>query len=339
MIPQLQDPSPVSLDPYGWIVRLPDIDRDFWLDSVLSLQYPDFRDLEAWAEFRAISRRLADQHLTSEIRQCLKTFFGPVGCEYLIVENLPIDPHLPLVPLDGMRSSGKQGVSEAVIAGLIGDRAEIFSYANEKAGSPIHEVAPVPGLELSQSNAGRTPMVYHTDGAFLPARFRPKGLLLLGLLNVDTDTLIMPAAQLMDAASPDLLDALGQPWYRHMQPASFPGGAVPNPRPILWIGKRWHYPQVTTSSSSIEPINAAASDALSEFRRLCAHLTPIRITIQPGTALLFRNNRVLHGRNAVGGDRWLQRAYFADSLEPFRTATNADPLAFCFDTQSLLQWS
>ena len=39
------------------------------------------------------------------------------------------------------------------------------------------------------------------------------------------------------------------------------------------------------------------------------------------------------------GTRWLQRAYFTESLEPFRTATNADPRAFCFDAQSLLKLS
>jgi L-asparagine oxygenase len=337
MIPQVQAPLPVSLHSHeGSVLRLPDMDRDYWLQSALSLQYPDYRDVDAWAEFRAISRRLADQHLTWEIHEGLRGFFTPVGVPYLIVENLPIDPHLPPFPLDGMRPTGKQGVSEAVIAGLIGDRAEIFSYANEKAGSPIHEIAPVPGLELTQSNAGRTPMEYHTDGAFLPARFRPKGLLLLGLLNVDTDTLIMPAEQLMDAASPALLDALSKPWYRHARPASFSVDAIPNPGPILWRGP-YGYACVAAASSAIEPLNAPAHEALSKFRQVCARLTPARISIAPGTALLFRNDRVLHGRNAVSGSRWLQRAYFADALEPFRTATNADPRAFCFDAESLLQ--
>ncbi len=37
-----------------------------------------------------------------------------------------------------------------------------------------------------------------------------------------------------------------------------------------------------------------------------------------GDALLFKNDRVLHGRDAFTGERWLQRAYFTDSLTPFR---------------------
>ena len=336
--PQIQFPQwSASFYPLEWLIpRLPDLDRDCWLHSALSLQYPDYRDLDAWDEFRAVSRRLADQHLTYEIRERLRSFFSPVGSPYLIVENLPIDPQLPPVPLDGTRPTGKKAVSEAVIAGLIGHRAEVLSYADEKAGSPIHEVAPVPGLEMTQSNAGRTPMEYHTDGAFLPARFRPKGLLLFGLLNVDTSTLVMPAEQLMDAASPALLDALSKPWYRHARPASFSSDAVPNPGPILWRGP-YGFARVAAASSAIEPLNATAREALNEFRQLCACLPPVRIIIEPGTALLFRNNRVLHGRKVVGGDRWLQRVYFTESLEPFRTATHSDPRAFCFDVQALLQ--
>ena len=221
---------------------------------------------------------------------------------------------------------------------MIGHRAEIVSYANEKAGSPIHEVAPVPGLELTQSNSGRTPMEYHTDGAFLPARFRPKGLLLFGLHNTDTDTLILPAEQLMDAASPGLLDALSKPWYRHARPASFSVNALPSPGPILWRGP-YGFAKVAFASSAIEPLNATAREALDEFRQLCARLTPVRVAIEPGTALLFRNSRVLHGRSAVSGSRWLQRAYFTESLEPFRTATNSDPSAFCFDAKTLLEFS
>ncbi|HXP83354.1 MAG TPA: TauD/TfdA family dioxygenase [Bryobacteraceae bacterium] len=342
MIPQVQAPLPVSLHPQAsGRLRLSDRRREAWLNAALALEYPNYRDLDAWTEFRAATARLAAEHLPAGIHAALEQVFSPRGAEYLIIENLPVDTQLPPVPLDGMRPAQKQAVSEAVIAGLIGRRAEIFSYANEKSGSPIHEVAPVRGLELTQSNAGRTPMEYHTDGAFLPPRFRPHGLLLFGLLNVDTATLVLTAEQLMDAAPPDLLAVLEKPWYRHAHPASFSRDAASRPSPVLWRPILWRDENTTAcvaaASSAIEPRNTTAHDALHEFRKLCSDLTPARIVIEPGTALLFRNDRVLHGRQAVSGSRWLQRAYFTSSLRPFREATHSDARDFCFDSQALLQ--
>ena len=56
----------------------------------------------------------------------------------------------------------------------------------------------------------------------------------------------------------------------------------------------------------------------------------------PGTALLFKDDRVLHGRDSFAGSRWIQRAYFTDSLDPLRKATRSDPHAFAFDAGALL---
>jgi hypothetical protein len=193
----------------------------------------------------------------------------------------------------------------------------------------------VPGLELTQSNAGRAAMSFHSDGAFLPASFRPRGLLLIGLVNTDTATLILTAEQLMDAASPALRRTLAQPWFRHARPQSFTGAQAGDPAPVLWRDASGTA-HIAAASSSIEPVNDAARSALDAFRTLCGYLSPTRVIIAPGTALLFRNDRVLHGRETVSGTRWLQRAYFIHSLAPLRQATHSDPRAFCFDAQKLL---
>jgi L-asparagine oxygenase len=343
MIPQVQAPSPISL-PVGAESRLhlPAGRRDAWTRAALAMEYPDWSDLAAWSRFCDSAARLAEEHLSPALDAALGRFLSPQisapAGEFLVLENLPVDPSLPPVPLDGLRPAGKQPVSEAVIAGLIGRRAQILSYANEKAGSPIQELAPVPGLETTQSNAGRTAMNYHTDGAFLPAQFRPRGLLLFGLVNMDTATLVLTAERVMEAAPSALLAALARPWFRHARPHSFSGPAASPPAPILWRDDAG-MACVAVASSSIEPTNDAAREALYEFRALCARLEPTRIVIAPGTALLFRNDRVLHGRETVAGTRWLQRAYFTDTLEPLRHATRSDPRAFCFDARTLLESS
>jgi L-asparagine oxygenase len=330
-------PVPCPLPPPS-ALRLADSNRAGWTREACRLSFPDYRDLDAWDAFRRRSTELARAHLPAAIAEALRGFFLPAGDNFLIVENLPVDPKLPPIPLDGVRPASKQAVSEAVIAGILGDFGEILSYVNEKSGAPIHEVTPVPGLEQTQSNSGRVRFGFHSDNAFLPRQFRQRGILLYGLRNRDTATLVLTADQILEAAPPDLARALAQPIFRHACPASFSLAGAPaasQPGPILWRDELG-LARVSVASSSIEPVNPQAADALRRFRALLDRLNPIRVVVAPGAALLFKDDRVLHGRDTFSGPRWLQRAYFTDSLQPIRMAARSDPRAFAFDARALL---
>jgi L-asparagine oxygenase len=318
------------------VSRLPERNREPWSRDAAALAFPDYRDLEAWTAFRDASVRLAQKHLPPALAEALNGFFAPTGPSAFIIENLPVDPVLPPIPSDGMRPSGKQAVSEAVICGLTGLRGEILSYLNEKSGAPIQEVVPISGMERIQSNAGRVRFGFHSDNAFLPRRFRQKGILLYGLRNQDAATLVLAADQILDAAPAGLAAALAQPMFRHACPASFSGiQAVSAPCPILWRDELG-LARVSAASSSIEPLTPEAEAALNAFRTLVMALEPARIVVRPGTALLFKDDRVLHGRDSFTGSRWLQRAYFTDSLDPLRKATRSGPQSFAFDAGALL---
>lgn len=319
-------------------LSLPERNRDAWSHDAGVLEFPDYRDLEAWTRFRDASVALAQRHLPPQLAESLHGFFAPAGPAALVVENLPVDPQLPPIPSDGMRPSGKQAVTEAVICGLAGLRGEILSYLNEKSGAPIQEVVPISGMERIQSNAGRVRFGFHSDNAFLPRRFRQKGILLYGLRNQDAATLVLSADQIMDAAPAALAAALAKPMFRHACPASFSLSgmqALSAPCPILWRDELG-LARVSAASSSIEPLTPEAADALTGFRTLVMALEPARIVVRPGTALLFKDDRVLHGRDSFTGSRWLQRAYFTDSLDPLRKATRSGPHAFAFDAGALL---
>ena len=309
--------------------------RDQWTREAAALTYPDYRDLHAWDAFREVSVQLAREYLATSIADELRDFFSPVGPEYLLIENLPVDPNLPPIPTDGVRPPGKQAVSEAVITGLVSPFAEMLAFVNEKSGSPIHEVAPVVGFETTQSNAGRTAFGFHSDNAFLGRQYRQQGILLFGLRNRDTATLVLTAEQIAAAAPRPLRAQLALPAFRQACPVSFgKTGLVSAPRPILWrdgLGLM----HVTAASSFIEPVDDQARQALAEFRALCARLKPVRVVVTPGTALLFKDDRVLHGRDHVSGARWLQRTYFRESLDGLRAATHSSPHAFAFDARTL----
>ena len=148
---------------------------------------------------------------------------------------------------------------------------------------------------------------------------------------------MLSAEQIAEAAPEALIAALARPAFRHACPLSYrlPETLKSEARPILWRDDRGRM-RVTAASSTIEPEDAEASRALEDFRALIGSLEPLRAVVGPGTALLFKDDRVLHGRDEVAGERWLQRAYFRESLEGLRAAAGSDPRAFSFDVRGLM---
>jgi L-asparagine oxygenase len=328
-----QQALPLSTLPH---LTFPQNAKFSWLQKALELPYPDSRDRKAWAAFTAASARLAQSHLPSRIQEELHEFFSPEGADALLINNLPVDPDLPPTPDDGRRPSRKTAVSEAVLAGLIEPHAKIFAYSNEKDGAPIHEVAPVAGKEDTASNAGRVPFPCHTDVAFLAPDFSPQGLALLGLRNpLGAATSILALEKIVDSAPQSLTDSLSKPIFHHPSPSSFEL-AVSVTAPILWRDRRGRS-RIAVQTHAVQPGNNEARAAIAELRALLASVDPHRVALTPGAALLFKNDRVLHARDAVAGDRWLQRAYFTSSLAPFRHRAGSPPDEFVFDAFQLLR--
>jgi L-asparagine oxygenase len=316
-------------------LRLPDAAKQVWLREASELVFPGTGDPTAWRAFVDASVCLARRHLPADVAEALAGFFAAEGPDALLIENLPVDPQLPPPPSDGKRPASKAAVSEAVIAGLIEQHAAIVTYSNEKNGAPIHEITPVEGLEHQVSSTGRVPFACHTDAAFLAPRFSPRGLLLFGLLNqTGASTAVLPLDRILEAASPGLVRLLEQPIFRHPSPSSFHVTASVV-GPIVWRDSRG-VARIAVQTHAVQPVNDQARGAIAQLRALLDTLETERVVLRPGDALLFKNDRVLHGRDAFTGERWLQRAYFTDSLAPFRERAGAPEDAFVFDARRLL---
>lgn len=331
----LSDPASSAAPQY---FHLSDENSLGWTREASKLAYPDYRDLNAWSAFREASVALAAKYLPAEMKAALRAFFKPDGQPAIVLENLPVDPHLPPIPSNGARPADKEVISEAVITGILCQWGELLSFVNEKGGSPIHEVTPIAGMEAIQSNAGRIKFGFHSDNAFLPSWFKQQGILLYGLYNEKTATTVVTADQILQAAPAELAALLAQPIFRHACPASFQfgeGKALSAPCPILWRDDRGLM-RVSAASSTIVPTTPEGELALELFRSLLDELEPARVVVRPGTALLFKDDRLLHGRDAFSGPRWLQRAYFTDSLDLLRDVTDSDWRAFSFDARALL---
>jgi hypothetical protein len=316
-------------------LRLPDGASLRWLQEASALEFPEAADAAAWRAFADASVGLAKRYLPPAAAEALTGFFGMEGPDALLIENLPVDPALPPPPSNGKRPRSKAAVSEAVIAGLIEQHGAIVTYSNEKAGAPIHEITPVEGLEHQVSSTGRVPFACHTDAAFLAPKFCPRGLLLFGLLNEPAaHTAVLPLDRILDAATPALVRSLEKPIFRHPSPSSFEIAAAVT-GPIVWRDGRG-IPRIAVQTHAVQPVNEEAAGAIAQLRALLDTLETERVVLQPGDALLFKNDRVLHGRDAFTGRRWLQRAYFTDSLQPFRERSGSAENAFAFDAAQLL---
>jgi L-asparagine oxygenase len=318
---------------------LPKAIRERWLEAIRDWQFPS-GNLTEWKSFNIQAGSSASTFLTPEILQLLDNFSRPNGPDAFVIDGLPLDPALEPTPQDGKRPPEKSAISESVMAGIIKQMGhQILSYKQEKQGAAFHELVPIAGHEMIQSNAGRVKFGFHTDNSHLPARFRQEGIALFGLRNeTDVATLLITLDDIKAVISPELLLKLRYPIYRISAPLSFDlagWSVLTEPRPIIWTDDNG-IDRIALPRSNFKQANAEADAAMKKFRKLLDNMKPRHVVLGPGRFLAFRDNRALHGRDTVIGDRWVQRVYFSKSLALHRAATNSDSREFAFDIRLLM---
>jgi hypothetical protein len=300
------------------------------------LRYPNPGDLNQWERFRNNAIAIVRSHLSSPVRDLLIRFTQDQRQPGFVIDGLPVGD-LPATPPDGQRPADKSAVSEAVILGTLFYVGDLLSYYEEKGGAPIHEVVPISGLEMSQSNAGRSRFRLHVDDYFLDSS-APDGLNLFGLRNDQaTATRVLPLDDILRATPARLLKVLRRRAWRISPPESFAleRQYLSPPMPIIWTDK-CGINRIGWPSTGAVPVDAEAEAAEIEFRDLVESLQPRLVVLRPGHLLCFRNSLALHGRDEVIGDRWLQRAYWKATAARLRELTGSDSRAFAFSVYQLL---
>jgi L-asparagine oxygenase len=323
-----------STHPKTQETRLPDAARKGWLGELAACAYPRETNPSEWAAFEARSMELAARYLPGEIQDSLDQLAADRGV--LVIENLPVDEVLPAPPTDNFRPAGKAAVSEAVHLGILRRLAQVFGFHEEEEGAIFHQIAPKAGREHSQSNGGIVAFYPHSDDAFLFRQHRPEFLSLYGLLNEQgAPTWLFPVEGILEHLTPQQMERLQEPIFRHAPPQSFHIGsdgaavhAVLDRHASGW--------EVSYNTARTSGIDAAADAALAAFREALQKAPHRDIVIGAGTLAIFSNVRHLHGRGAISGPRWLQRLYSRRDLSDLRADSGVAAPGLIFPASRLV---
>jgi L-asparagine oxygenase len=237
----------------------------------------------------------------------------------LLITGLPLDPFLPLTPMNGERSTQKQSfVSEGCLTGIATLLGEPLSFASEKNGELIHNICPVQHREAAQSNeSSKVDLRLHVENAYFDDR--PDYLALYCLRQ---DHKKEALTSFVDAGS-----ALSQLDLTERAELQKPVFVVPSPSSHheTMGGEKWsssrplfenpENPRLICHFPGMKALDPKAQKALDKFEETTQHSDVVRhIALQPGSILLLNNHKVAHGRTYFeprydGFDRWLQRLY------------------------------
>lgn len=293
----------------------------------------------------SIAKDLASQYLPEEWRQQIRQINQPGGFTHLHIKGLPQEPYLCKSPVDGSRPIGKRSfVSEIILLGIISEAlgAEVFAYQEEKNGDLVQNIAPIKGLEKTQSNASIGKFGWHSDNAPFKRPYRPEGIALYCLRNESrTLTYFADIDDIIKALYPIDLQVLREPRFRVRTPESFKlyGGKMvySEPRAIITDGEAG--PEIALATYNVQPVDDEDSEAFDALYALKLALrTPVAksFVLQQGDLLIISNVRGVHARGPiVGGDRWLQRCYFRKDLTDLRQVTNSSDDCRVFSSEQL----
>lgn len=283
-------------------------------------------------------------YLGDETKKQIAQFNQPGGTSYLHLKGLPKDPELPPTPTDGKRPSEKRTrVSETLLLGIINDAlgAEVFSYQEQKEGALVQDIAPIPGLESSQSNASSFNFGWHSDDALFQREHRAEGIILYCHRNEGkTVTWYAPVDDILAAMDSRDAQALRQNRFRIRTPDSFHlyGGKLiySEPRPIITEGPTGT--EIAVPTYNVQPADTkdeAAKEALWALHLALREPVAKPFILEPGDILIISNVKGLHAREPISGDRWLQRCYFREDLKALREVTNNNSTSRVFSSEKL----
>ncbi|MFJ6750709.1 MULTISPECIES: TauD/TfdA family dioxygenase [unclassified Streptomyces] len=303
-------------------IDLPDDVRDRLGAELAAVPDPS-RNID-WAMARYL--QIFAQLPTKTLQQLLDFGRHPDTPGVGYVRNAPVDERLPETPRDGNPSPDKATfVAEGVLLGLTGLLGEPVGFSTEKNGQLVHDVIPVEGGAMTQTNRGSSVFLnFHNDIVHDAAgRYdvASPDFLVLSCVRADHEgvagTYYADARDICRAVDERTLRTLRSPLFRMNAPGSYvrdvAGGAEVLSDPVPMISGPDAFPEVSAAANGVRATNGAAQAALEALQTTCREVAH-EVHLRPGQALLINNRKGLHARSQFtarydGHDRWLQRTY------------------------------
>lgn len=263
-------------------------------------------------------------------------------------ENLPSTEEEDTNPDDGRPTLGQ------ALAAVISATTESMGYAQEDGGRSFQRLFPVPGVV----NGGRTPgeLYAHLDNPMLYTWAQPQVIHLACVCNyaqAATKFLTMDAVLrgLREGFGDSVVELLQRPSYVTAVSNSFLNGdldksVTTRARPVLYGKKAEGGPSHFNAKAFDIEVALDVADRDIYERALAAYVAVLKdrddlaftLTLQSRTAVSFNQVRNLHGRGAIGSEKYreLVRAYGRFDFDDLMAYLGSVPPYFVFDASALI---
>jgi L-asparagine oxygenase len=222
-----------------------------------------------------------------------------------------------------LRGEYSQAAALCLLA-IAAQLGEPFTFGTFCSGRLVQHVAPVPGMEYTQtSESSDGTLDWHVEDGFSASRCDYFALLCLRG-DRGAKTMFAPARDVVLPASQRRL--LADPARFVMWPDSAHALTERSGTPTAVVFGPEHDPQICFDAHYLGPADPADVAAAAALTALGEELDARRIehTLEPGELLLLDNRRTAHGRSSFqphndGHDRWLLRTMVCSSLPRFRS--------------------
>jgi hypothetical protein len=213
-----------------------------------------------------------------------------------------------------------------------------FNYKTQNGGDLVMTLEPKEGAPKN-TNATAGDFDYHNDDVFLPSETRVRWLGLYGVQNPPYAlTAYVPIAAVWDIMDHHTVSVLCQPRFSVRMPPSFELGddIWSGPRPIFYLrgdGERC----VAIPTYAVRAIDAQDIDAANAIKRLRVMLDNFAgwAALEPGNYLMLDNDRGLHKRTRIKGDRLIYRTYSRSNLNYLRKISGNN--GYTFDLKKIIK--
>jgi alpha-ketoglutarate-dependent taurine dioxygenase len=287
---------------------------------------------EELLDLRKEYKKIIEVCINPSTLQRIKEFPKQDMFSALIVRGFPTDLSMPSSPYNGRLELKQLKVVTGLNFGLY-EHLNItpVTYLGENAGKLIRHVVPTHQNMGQKSSQGSATLGMHVDNCHLPLTPEvksfnsdlspcPEYLSLFGLrCDVNVSTRLSLLDEALERVSKEAREQLQQPDYILSTPDSFSGNRafdlpilVKDVNGIFYsrFDKEYTTPKTKLAQKAFDELSAAllSPDVINH------------LILQPGDFLIFKNQRVTHGREKFtprldGTDRWLFRLFGLNDLQ------------------------